>query len=108
MKPADPVKKTAEAQKDAAIAAGPIKKGFRVQLASVPTKAAAEAELKRLRSKNPVLTKYKGIVARISSEKGTFYKVIAGPMPTSDAAKSVCNKLSQHKTACFILAPQKD
>ena len=86
---------------------GPISRHFRIQMASLPNKSAAEAEMKRLWSQNKaVLGKYKGAVTRIAGEKGTYYKVIAGPLASGDVARALCKKLAHHKTACFVMKPQ--
>jgi cell division septation protein DedD len=102
-----PLKKAAPKPATPAKVTGPISQHYRIHMASLPNKAAAEAEMKRLWSRNKdILGKYKGAITRIEGEKGTFYKVIAGPMDSGDAASAVCKKLSHHKTACFVMKPK--
>lgn len=85
--------------------AKPIKAGdLRVQLGSFKTEADAKKEWKRLSSK------HKSILSGLSSkvekatvaDKGTMYRLQAGPVKNRDAGRALCKKLSDAGVGCFI------
>lgn len=75
-----------------------------VQLASIKDKSRAESEWKKLSSKySPTLS---GVPYRVEmailGEKGTFYRIQAGPMP-KDSANSICSKIKAiNPNGCIV------
>ncbi len=104
---AAPIGKLKDKRKDQNLV---LAKKHRIQIASLSTQAAAELEKKRLWSKNKeTLGKYKGMISEVPGAGGTYYKIFAGPFASSDAAKIFCKKFTKlNKSACFVVAPQKD
>ena len=38
-------------------------------------------------------------------ERGSFYRIQAGPLPSRDAARGACERLSKAGTVCFVVPP---
>ncbi len=94
-KPVAPVTEMATAGGDAA---------FNIQLAAVKEQDKASAEWKKMQSKNgDVLgTLNPQYVKADVGDKGTFFRVQAGPM-TRAAAAAVCDKLKTRQQPCMVV-----
>ncbi|MBT5572566.1 MAG: SPOR domain-containing protein [Alphaproteobacteria bacterium] len=105
--PAPPVVETKPAVQAAPKpTAVPVGGDWKIQLASVSSKAAAEREWKRMQSGNTdVLGKLSLNVQTIKLDRGTFYRIQAGPLADRAAASSLCGKLKTRKQDCLIVAP---
>jgi cell division septation protein DedD len=88
-------------------ASGVSEKDFRIQLASVRDTSGAEAEWKRLSSKNKdLLGSLQMYLKRADlGEKGVFYRLQAGPLPDAAAAETLCGNLKQRNVGCLIVRP---
>ena len=103
---------TAKAKEQAATPAttstnGVSEQDFRIQLASVRDTSGAEAEWKRLSSKNKdLLGSLQMYLKRADlGEKGVFYRLQAGPLPDAAAAETLCGNLKQRNVGCLIVRP---
>jgi len=75
-------------------------------LASVSSNAAAEREWKRMQSgNNELLGKLSLTIQTIKLDRGTFYRIQAGPLADRAAASSLCGTLKTRKQDCLIVAP---
>lgn len=82
-----------------------------VQLASLQTEAAAEAEWQRLKEQYPRLLGRLDLVVvpiDLGPTRGVFHRVQAGPLVDAQAARSVCTALRQEGQACLEVAPSAD
>lgn len=115
-KPAEPPKTTAakpavETKQLATIAPAAGAAGtagaFRIQIASLRTTEDATKSWEKLKTTNPdLLGKLSGNVVRADlGDKGTFYRVIAGPLGDRDAADTLCTKLKQRNVGCLVVKP---
>jgi cell division septation protein DedD len=87
-------------------AAAPAGGGWKIQLASVSSNAAAEREWKRMQSgNNDLLGKLSLTIQTIKLDRGTFYRIQAGPLADRAAASSLCGTLKTRKQDCLIVAP---
>jgi cell division septation protein DedD len=87
-------------------AATPAGGGWKIQLASVSSNAAAEREWKRMQSgNNELLGKLSLTIQTIKLDRGTFYRIQAGPLADRAAASSLCGTLKTRKQDCLIVAP---
>lgn len=104
-KTAAAVKPTTDPKQLAAIS--PAAAGFRIQIASLRTTEDATKSWEKLKTANPdLLGKLAGNVVKADlGAKGTFYRVIAGPLADRDAADTLCNKLKQRNVGCLIVRP---
>ena len=92
-----------EAKPAPAAAAG---QGWKIQLASVSSRASAESEWARMQSKNSDLLGSLALnVQTITLDRGTFYRIQAGPLADRAAASSLCGKLKSRNQDCLIVAP---
>lgn len=83
----------------------PVKAGdLRVQLGSFKTEADAKKEWKRLQSKHKsVLSGLSSKVEKVTlADKGTMYRLQAGPVKTRDAGRTLCKKLTDAGVGCFV------
>ena len=81
---------------------------YRVQLASLRTKNAANAAWRKLQSKHRSLLgnlKPK-IVRTLITGKGIYYRLQAGTFNNSKAARTLCIKAKKRKLGCFIVKPR--
>lgn len=79
---------------------------WKIQLASVSSKSAAEREWKRMQSGNTdILGKLSLNVQAIKLDRGTFFRIQAGPLTDRAAAGSLCGKLKTRKQDCLVVAP---
>ena len=82
-----------------------------VQLASLQTAAAAEAEWRRLKEQYPQLLgrlELTVVPVDFGPTRGVFHRVQAGPLIDAQAARSVCTALRQEGQACLEVTPSGD
>jgi len=81
--------------------------GFKVQLGSVRSEADARKLWEGVRRKHAA--EVGTLTAQFSRvdfpERGTFYRVHAGTLPSRDAARDMCARLQQAGTVCIVVAP---
>ena len=105
---AEPPKAAAPAEtKTAALTAAPAVAGaFQIQLVSVPSEEAANTEWKRISRKHQDLAALTPSVTKAElPEKGTVYRLRAGPLPDKAAADALCATLAAEKTGCIVIKP---
>ena len=87
------------------VAAAP--SGFRIQLAALRSRDAAQAEWGNLQRRFPALLEQLQLnVQHVDlGDKGVFYRVQAGPLSDRTAAQSLCSRFKEQKQACLIVAP---
>ncbi len=80
---------------------------FHIQLASVLSEAAAQAEWKRIASKNKTLLgAYQPLITKADlGERGVFYRLRAGPLADKAAADALCASLEEAKVGCIVIRP---
>lgn len=82
--------------------------GWSIQLISLSSREDAEKVWSRLqKANNDVLGSLELRVRSVKLDKGTFYRVQAGPLPDRAAADSLCGKLKSRKQDCLVVAPQR-
>lgn len=87
-------------------AAAPVAGAFQIQLVSVPSEDAANSEWKRISRKHQDLAALTPSVTKAElPEKGTVYRLRAGPLPDKAAADALCAMLSAEKTGCIVIKP---
>ncbi len=81
--------------------------GFRIQLAALRSSDEATQTWDRLKRAHPgVLGGLKASVVRIDlGDKGTFYRLQAGPLADRAAAADACTKLASERSACLVVPP---
>ena len=81
--------------------------GFRVQLAALRSRAAAEAAWRRLKRANgDLLGALEAEVTRVDlADKGIFYRLRAGPLASAAKAKALCNRLKARNLDCLVVKP---
>ncbi len=81
--------------------------GYRIQIASLKSEAAAKTAWERLSKGNKdVLGKLEPDIVRIDlAGKGTFYRLQAGPLDGAAAAQSLCSTLKKRKIGCLVVRP---
>ncbi|SOB91422.1 SPOR domain-containing protein [Thalassospira xiamenensis] len=96
-----------DAQPDVSSTGSVSEQDFRIQLASVRDTSGAEAEWKRLSSKNnDLLGNLQMYLKRADlGDKGVFYRLQAGPLSDAAAAETLCGKLKQRNVGCLIVRP---
>jgi SPOR domain len=79
--------------------------GVRVQLASVRSAEAARDEWTRLKQDNPdLLGKLSAVAVRADlGERGIWYKIEVGPLPTKEAAARLCGEMKQRDLGCQLV-----
>jgi len=94
---------TAPAEK----AAMPASAVFRIQLASVRSRKAAENAWGKYKFDHAALFgKLEHKIVRVDLKgKGTFYRLQAGPFADASAARSLCSKAKKRKIGCIIVRP---
>ena len=79
---------------------------WRSQLASVSSRALALSEWDRLKKQNTDLLGPLALnVQSVKLERGTFYRIQAGPLTDRAAASGLCGKLKSRNQDCLIVAP---
>jgi hypothetical protein len=114
-KPGAPVKPAPGAKEPAAKEAAailgtntPAKAGggpVRIQLASLRSAEAARDEWARLKREQPdLLGKLSAVAVRADlGDKGTYYRIQAGPLADGAAAERLCGELRQRKLGCTLV-----
>ena len=79
--------------------------GARVQLASVRSAEAARDEWTRLKADNPdLLGKLSAVAVRADlGERGIWYKIEVGPLPSKEAASRLCGQMKQRDLDCQLV-----
>ncbi len=88
-------------------AAMPVGAAFRIQLASVRSRRAAEKAWGRYKFDHSALFgKLESNIVRVDLKgKGTFYRLQAGPFSDASAARSLCSQAKKRKIGCIIVRP---
>jgi hypothetical protein len=105
--PAQPPVQTAAVTPAAPTPAAAGSGSFQIQLVSVPSEEAANSEWTRLNRK------HKDLFANLSpavtkadlGDRGTFYRLRAGPLADKAAADALCAALAAEKTGCVVVKP---
>jgi hypothetical protein len=107
-------KKMSKPSKSAKISDVPIKKmaalknGYRIQIASLKSKAAANAAWRKLQKNHPSLfgRLKPNIVRAVIAGKGTYYRLQAGTIKGQLAARAICSQAKKRKIGCLIVNPR--
>jgi len=85
----------------------PSGKAYRLQLGALKTEDAAKQEWSRLQKAQPdVLGKLALGVSRIElGEKGTYYRIQAGPIADATQATQACATLKSRNVGCILVKP---
>jgi hypothetical protein len=77
---------------------------YRVQIASVRSEREAQGEWRRLKSKYPVSLRRLNLkISRVElGLKGTFYRLLIGPLPDKSAARAFCQSVKKRMIACLV------
>jgi hypothetical protein len=80
---------------------------YRIQLAAVRTNESAGREWEKMRRAHPDLLGplSLNVVRADLGDRGTFYRIQAGPLPNESAAKELCRRLSEKKMGCLVVRP---
>ncbi len=80
---------------------------FRIQLGSLDTATAAEAEWRRLRRRHRDLLVALGPQVQRTDlgAKGVFYRLQAGPLADAGRAKGLCAALARRDVRCLVITP---
>jgi cell division septation protein DedD len=80
---------------------------FQIQLASVPSEDAAQAEWKRVngRHKDLLAALTPAITKADLGERGVYYRLRAGPLADKAAADELCASLAADKVGCIVIKP---
>lgn len=80
---------------------------FRVQLGAVRSQDAAQKEWSRLQAAHSDLLGRLGLTVSQADlgDRGTFYRVQAGPFGEHQAAADLCTKLKSRNVSCIIVRP---
>lgn len=80
--------------------------GWRVQLASVGERSKAQPEWTRIqRRAAPLLDGLSPTIVEAALERGTFWRIQAGPLTDREAAAGLCGKLRAQSLDCLVVAP---
>jgi cell division septation protein DedD len=81
--------------------------GFRIQVGAMRTEAEARTAWEQVQRRHPdILGRLAPSFARVElGDRGSFYRVQAGPLPSRDAARGACERLSKAGTVCFVVPP---
>lgn len=101
---APPAAATAAASAAVAPAAGG---RYRVQLAAVRSNEDAGREWEKMRRAHPDLLGplALNVVRADLGDRGTFYRIQAGPFSDEASAKELCRRLSEKKMGCLVVRP---
>ncbi len=80
---------------------------FRIQLGSLDSATAAEAEWRRLRRRHrDLLEALRPRVQRADlGAEGVFYRLQAGPLAGAGRAKDLCETLARRNVRCLVVTP---
>jgi cell division septation protein DedD len=81
--------------------------GFRLQLGAVRSESAAKQEWARLKQANKdLLGAYGAAWPRVAlGDRGTFYRLQAGPIRDASTAERICNELKHRNVGCILVRP---
>jgi len=80
--------------------------GWRIQLAAVSSRERALSEWDRLKKRNTDLLGPLDLnVQSVKLDRGTFFRIQAGPLTDRAAASGLCGKLKSRNQDCLIVAP---
>lgn len=110
---------SAPAQRVASVAAPPAERvasaaapparasGFRIQVGAMRTEAEARAAWDQAARRHPdILGRMTPTYSRVElGDRGSFFRVQAGPLPSRDAARDACETLKKAGTVCFVVPP---
>ncbi|WP_366555988.1 SPOR domain-containing protein [Aquibaculum sediminis] len=87
-------------------AAAPASGGFVIQLASVGNRDAIEREWSRMQERHPEVLGDLTLQVEEADlgERGTFYRLQAGPVPTRESADQLCARLQAAQQDCLVRA----
>ena len=79
---------------------------YRVQLAAVRSEDGARATWQELQAKLPELASLQLHIERIDlGANGIYFRVQGGPLPTKDAASTLCSRLGSRGQDCLVVNP---
>jgi hypothetical protein len=79
---------------------------WRIQLAAVSSRESALVEWDRMKKRNTDLLGPLDLnVQSVKLDRGTFFRIQAGPLTGRAAASSLCGKLKSRNQDCLIVAP---
>ncbi len=79
---------------------------WRIQLAAVSSRERALSEWDRLKKRNDDLLGQLALnVQTVKLDRGTFFRIQAGPLTDRAAASGLCGKLKSRNQDCLIVAP---
>ncbi|MBM3468343.1 MAG: hypothetical protein FJX71_02785 [Alphaproteobacteria bacterium] len=84
---------------------------YKAQIASLPSRAMAEQEMKRLRTNHGSFFDKKPWniqKVELGPDRGTTYRLIIGSFPNHGAITKFCKKLRSEKIGCLIIAPENE
>ncbi len=80
--------------------------GWRIQVASLRDQTSAEGEWIRLKERHAdVLTGLSLNLQRADLDRGTFYRIQAGPLPDRGSAEQACDRLKSRSQGCLVVSP---
>lgn len=82
---------------------------FQVQLSALRNREQVDSEWDRLRRRNSDLLgslELSVVRADLGPGKGVFFRLRAGPLADEQAAKALCQKLSERKIGCLVVRPE--
>lgn len=80
--------------------------GWKVQLAAVSSEASARTDWARIQGKHEDLLGALALnIQTVKLDRGTFYRIQAGPLSDEDAARALCRQLKSQNQDCLIVAP---
>jgi hypothetical protein len=82
--------------------------GYRIQIASLKSEAAANAAWRKLQKNHPSLfgRLKSNIVRAVIPGKGTYYRLQAGTIKGQSAARALCSQAKKRKIGCLIVKPR--
>ncbi len=86
--------------------AAPPSSAWRIQLASLNSDKGAKTEWQRLQGRHQELLQNLQLnVQRADLDRGTFYRIQAGPLADRAAAQRLCASLKQRQQDCLVVSP---
>lgn len=81
-------------------------KAWKIQLAAVSSEASAQSEWAKMKAKNSSLLGALALnIQTVKLDRGTFYRIQAGPVADGDSARALCAKLKTRNQDCLVVAP---
>lgn len=102
--PPEPVAEAPSPPQPVAAAPAPAPSGFQVQLAAYRTAERAHSEWSRVQGAHPDLlgALEPHVVSVDLGTRGTFYRLLAGPLPDRNAANELCEQLEGRRQDCLV------